>query len=96
MSITGQSVSLEWTAPESDAYIFRYVVICGSPVTPRALYSREIVYRTTHCTLTNMLSSGKTYQFAVAAINDAGRGEFSDFSSSFTFPGKSGKGIEMC
>jgi len=87
-------VTLEWTSPESDggSRISSYVVIYGSPAAPRALYFSEVVKGPTTTTmLTKNLSRGRTYQFAVAAQNKVGRGEFSDFSFSFTFPGQTGE-----
>jgi len=89
-------VNLEWTAPESDggSRITSYIMIYGSPLAPRALYSREIVKgSSTNCTLTDKLWPGRTYQLAVAARNKAGRGQYSDFSSSFILLGKLGKSI---
>jgi len=94
LSVTSQPVNLEWTSPESDggSPITGYVVIYGSPATPRALYFSELIEgSTTTTTLTEKLSPGRTYQFAVAARNEAGRGEFSDYSSSFTVPGEVGE-----
>ena len=92
-------MNLEWTAPESDggSRITGYVVIYGSPATPKALYFNElIVGPTTTTTLTEKLSPGRTYQFAVAAVNKVGRGEFSDFLSSFTVHGETGKERKLC
>ena len=87
-------MNLEWTSPESDggSRISSYIVIYGSPATPRYLYFNKVVKRpATKCTLRENLSPGRTYQFAVAARNEAGRGEFSDYSSSFTVPGEVGE-----
>ena len=89
-------MNVEWTAPETDggSRITGYVVIYGSPHDPRALYSREIVKgKNTNCTLTDKLGPERTYQFAVAAKNRAGCGQYSDFSSSFILLGKLGKSI---
>jgi len=89
-------VNLEWTAPENDggSGITSYVVIYGSPLAPRVLYSREIVKGSnTNCTLTDKLWPGRTYQLAVAAENKAGCGQYSDYSSSFILLGELGKGI---
>ena len=96
VSVTNQSVTLEWTSPDSDGglHISGYVIIYGSPAAPKALYSREMVKGpTTTTTLTEKLSPGRTYQFAVGAINKAGLGEFSDFSLSLAFPGEDGEYI---
>ena len=98
ISATDQSVNVKWTTPESDggSRITSYVVIYGSPLAPRALYSREIVKGSnTNCTLTDKLWPGRTYQLAVAARNKAGYGQYSDFSSSFVLLEQFGKGIYM-
>ena len=87
-------MTLEWTSPESDggSRISGYTVIYGSPAAHRALYSSQLVEgRATTTTLTENMSPGRTYQFAVAARNKAGRGEFSHFSLSFTFPCQTGE-----
>jgi len=91
-SVTGQSVNLEWTAPESDggSRITGYVVIIDFPISSRTVYFKKFVRGTsTSC----KLFPGRTYQFAVAAKNKVGHGEFSNYSPSFTFPGESRKGV---
>jgi len=96
ISVIDQSVTLEWTAPESDggSRVTSHIVVYGSPHVPRALYSREIVKGSnTNCTLTDKLWPERTYQLAVAAKNRAGCGQYSDFSSSFILLGKLGKSI---
>jgi len=96
VSINKQSVTLEWTSPENDGglHISSYVVIYGSPAAPKALYSNHLVKGpTTTSTVIKNLSLGRTYQFAVAARNKAGRGEFSDLSSRLAFPGEAGECI---
>ena len=92
MSVTGRSVTLEWTVPESDggSHITGYVVIYGSPDAHRALFKESVKGSATSCTLTDKLCPGRTYQFAVAAKNKVGCGEFSDFSLSFTSSAESG------
>ena len=93
-SVTGRSVTLEWTAPESDggSHITGYVVIYGSPDAHRALFREFVKGPATCCTLTDKLCPGRTYQFAVAATNKnkVGCREFSDFSFSFTSSAESG------
>jgi len=97
ISINNQSrhsVKLEWTAPESDggSAVSGYVIIFGLPVANRTLYSRvSIKGASTNYTLAAKQWSGSIHHFAVAARNRVGRGEFSDFSSSFT--NKSGNNI---
>ena len=94
ISVTSHAVNLEWTAPESDGgyCISSYCVMYGSPAAPTVLYSRlSVEGSATNCTITDSLYPGRTYQFAVAAVNAAGCGEFLDFSSSFTFTGETGK-----
>jgi len=94
ISVTSLAVNLEWTAPESDGgyCISSYCVMYGSPAAPTVLYSRMSVEGSaTNCTITDSLYLGRTYQFAVAAVNEAGCGQFSDFSFSFTFTGETGK-----
>jgi len=97
LSVTSQSVKLEWTAPESDdgSRILGYVVIYGSSAAPRALYSTEYFKGpTTNCTVTDNLWPGRAYYFAVAAKNRAGCGEFSNSSSSITIPAEPGNVVE--
>jgi len=97
ISINSQSkhsVELQWTAPESDggSAISGYVVIFGLPVANRTLYSRVCIKgASTNYTLADEQWSESIHHFAVAARNRVGRGEFSDFSSSFT--NKSGNNI---
>ena len=84
-------MSLEWSAPESDggSRITGYVVIIVFPISSRTVYFRKFVRGTsTSC----KLFPGRTYQFAVAAKNKVGHGEFSNFS--FVFPVESGKGFQ--
>ena len=84
---------LEWTAPENDggSAITGYVLIYGAPDALRVLYSREtITGQITNCTLTDKLYPGRTYQFAVAAENEGGIGDFSDMSSSIRVSSDSG------
>jgi len=98
ISITGSSVRLEWTAPESDggSEISGYVLTYGTPGAHRALYSRETIRGSvTNCTVTEKLFPGRTYHFAVAAENEGGIGNFSNvstampvFSDSGTFYGR--------
>ena len=93
ISVTSHAVNLEWTAPESDGgyCISSYCMMYGSPAASTVLYSRMSVEGSaTNCTITDSLYPGRTYQFAVAAVNAAGYGEFSDFSFSFTFTGETG------
>ena len=97
ISINSQSrhsVKLEWTAPETDggSTISSYVVIFGFPVANRTWYSTVCINSaSTNYTLADEQWSGSIHRFAVAARNRVGRGEFSDFSSTFT--NKSGNNI---
>ena len=98
VSIIGQSVYLEWTAPENDggSALTGYVLMYGAPDAPRSLYSRETVTgQTTNCTLTNKLYPGRTYQFAVAAKNNRGTGDFSDIASTVAVSSDSGAFVSM-
>jgi len=91
--VSSLAVNLEWTAPESigGSCISSYCVMYGSPAAPTVLYLRVSVEGSaTNCTITDSLFPGRTYQFAVAAVNAAGCGEFSDFSFSVTFAGETG------
>jgi len=91
--VSSLAVNLEWTAPESigGSCISSYCVMYGSPAAPTVLYSRMSVEGSaTNCTITDSLYPGRTYQFAVAAVNEVGYGEFSDFSFTFTFTGETG------
>jgi len=91
LSASSQSVDLEWTAPDSDggSRISGYVVIYSTPVAHKTFYFRKFANGPAAdctCTLTKNVWTGRPYQFAVAARNEAGRGEFSGFSLSFTVP----------
>ena len=86
-------MSLEWSAPESDggSHISSYVVIFYVPISSRTVYFQKFVRGTsTSC----KLFPRRTYQFAVAAKNKVGRGEFSNFSLGFALPVESGKGFQ--
>ena len=96
VSIANQSVTLEWTSPENDGgyRISVYYVIYGSPAEHRAVHFNQVVKGpTTTTTVIENLSLGRTYQFAVAARNKAGLGQFSDLSSCLAFPGEAGEYI---
>ena len=90
VSVARQSVTLEWTAPQTDggSHISKYILIIDFQVSSRTMYFKKLVKGPrSRC----RLFPGRTYQFAVAAKNRAGHGEFSDFSLSFTLPQESGK-----
>jgi len=85
-------VTLEWTQPEDDggADITGYVIkYCGD----RYIYSvfkfghkdndsatLSVAGNTTSFQFTDELEEEMIYQFAVAAVNRVGQGEFSEFS----------------
>jgi len=80
VQLISTSVTLEWTAPPSEAEISSYMISYGVPGTDIAKYS-EARYdgQTTSCTLTQLKPKTK-YHFAVAAENEIGRGPLSIFS----------------
>jgi len=92
----GIYVTVEWTEPEDNGgtditgYVIKYV---GRP--GRYMYfsmfddedidadkydELSVNENTTHFQFTHQLNAMTSYQFAVAAVNDAGRGEFSEFT----------------
>jgi len=80
VQLIGTSVTLEWTAPPSDAEISSYMISYGVPGTDIAKYSAaRFDGQTTSCTLTKLKPNTK-YHFAVAAENEIGRGPLSIFS----------------
>ena len=73
----------EWTGPADNGGcdITGYVIKYGSENTHVDDYATvKVVGDTTKFTFTDQLNWGMRYQFAVAAENTAGRGEFSEFS----------------
>jgi len=84
-------VTLEWTQPEDDGgaditgYVIKYVAgvgylpgVADTDVNNSATLS--VAGNTTSFQFTDQLKELMTYQFAVAAVNRAGQGEFSEFS----------------
>ena len=82
-------MTLEWTQPEDNggADITGYVIkYCGDNL--RYIPIRDVNYsatlsvvgNTTSFQFTDELKEKMRYQFAVAAVNRAGQGEFSEFS----------------
>ena len=77
-------VHLKWSKPEDDggAEITGYVIKYGKRIIGLfPSYSTvPVAGNTTFFTFTDQLKRNTTYQFAVAAVNTAGQGEFSDLS----------------
>jgi len=81
-------VTLEWTQPEDDGgaditgYVIKYgVVKFGHKDTYVNDYATLFVPgNTTNFQFTDELEEWMIYQFAVAAVNRVGQGEFSEFS----------------
>ena len=89
----GIYVTVQWTQPEDDgagANITGYVVKYGDDNTDVDDYATvEVAGNTTNFQFTHQLKERTRYQFAVAAVNTNGRGEFSEFSDYIkTEPGK--------
>jgi len=89
-------VELQWEEPidkTGSAIVSQYVLLYGHPDSAIFLYYKKKAAAAgkTACTLKENIWPGRTYRFAVAAENKAGRGEFSDFSESITVPSESGK-----
>jgi len=78
----GIYVTVKWTQPEDDggADITEYVIkYCG--VNLRYNYATlSVAGNTTSFQFTDQLEERTRYQFAVAAVNRAGQGEFSELS----------------
>ena len=77
------SVDVEWTRPEDDggADITAYVIKYGVKDASVDDYATvKVVGDTTNFTFTDQLEATTFYQFAVAAVNTAEQGEFSEFS----------------
>jgi len=74
---------VKWTQPEDDdvADITRYVIKYGDDNTDVDNYATvEVAGNTTNFQFTHQLNEQTRYQFAVAAVNATGRGEFSELS----------------
>lgn len=79
----GIYVTVKWTQPEDDggADITGYVIKYGDEDTDVNDYATlSVAGNTTSFQFTDELEECMIYQFAVAAVNRAGRGEFSEFS----------------
>ena len=79
----GKSVTVKWTRPEDDggADITTYIIKYGIKDTHVDEYDTvKVVGDTTNYTFTDQLEEYTHYLFAVAAVNTAGQGEFSEFS----------------
>ena len=89
----GVYVTVEWTRPEDDGGgdITAYVIKYGRRVIGLLpnYDTVKVAGDTTKFQFTDQLKKKKKYQFAVAAVNTAGRGEFSEFSEYIrTWPGE--------
>ena len=76
-------MNVKWTEPEDDggADITGYVIKYGDSFTDVDKYDElSIDGNTTNVQFTDQLNEMTFYQFAVAAVNDVGRGEFSEFT----------------
>ena len=79
----GIYMTVTWTRPEDDGEgdITAYVIKYGVKDTNVDDYATvKVVGDTTSFTFTDQLERYTEYQFAVAAVNTAGQGEFSEFS----------------
>ena len=84
----GIYVTVKWTQPEDDggADITGYVIKYGDEDTDN--YA-PVAGNTTSFQFTDQLEEHMSYQFAVAAMNRAGQGEFSELSDYiYTWDGK--------
>ena len=87
----GIYVTVEWPLPEDDgeADITGYVIKYGEYSIAVDDYATvEVAGNTTNFQFTGQLKEKTLYQFAVAAVNTNGRGEFSNLSSFNTRTGK--------
>ena len=80
-------VTVKWTRSEDDG---EYVIKYGDDNTDVDDYATVgVAGNTTNFQFTHQLKERTRYQFAVAAVNTNGRGEFSEFSDYIkTEPGK--------
>jgi len=77
--VGGTDATVVWTRREAD--ITAYVIKYGDELTHVDDYATvKVVGDTTNFTFTDQLKDRKNYRFAVAAVNTAGEGEFSEFS----------------
>jgi len=82
--IGGIYVTLKWTKPEhkNGLDITGYVIKYGRKYTDVDDYDELCVSGdTTNFQFTHQLNAFTLYRFSVAAVNDAGRGEFSEFTN---------------
>jgi len=87
----GIYVTVEWTQlDDGGADIRGYFIKYGDDNTDVDDYATvEVAGNTTNFQFTHQLKEQTRYQFAVAAVNTTGRGEFSEFSDYIkTEPGK--------
>ena len=92
LEVIGTSVHLQWTAPDSDggATITQYAVAYSTSGDPKYVsFPVDVTAgQSTRCTLRNLLHPRTKYQFAVAAVNSVGAGQWSKYTRDFkTFPG---------
>ena len=81
--VFGIYVTVEWSQPENDGGgdIIAYIIKYGDEYTNVDDYATmKVDGNTTTFTFTDQLKQKTYYQFAVAAVNTAGQGEFSEFS----------------
>jgi len=93
VKVIGMEVTLTWTQPDSDGgaeitgYLIAYIATDGSMI------KRVTVGVTTTAKLNKNVSRGKSYVFAVAAMNALGCGDFSLLSEELKIPSYSGNKI---
>jgi len=86
LEVIGTSVHLQWTAPDNDggAAITQYTVVYYTGDENKYVPADVTAGQSTSCTLRNTLQPCTKYRFAVAAVNSAGTGPWSEYTEDFT------------